>query len=144
MKSLWNSIDVSHQKIKEFGYVIFTVVGLIIPITGAYLNGFSITSTGIVLFLFGILFLGLCLRFQSFMDPVYRSWMLLALAMGFIMTRVIIAIVYYLMITPVGLIRRCSGSSTPKRIRASKKMHADTYWMTRAYVYNKDSTQQQF
>jgi hypothetical protein len=144
MKSLWNSIEVNQKKINEFGYVIFTVVGLIIPITGAYLNDFSLTHTGIVLMLFGIVFLGLCLKVQSFMDPVYRGWMILALAMGFIMTRVIIALVYYLMITPVGLIRRYIGSSTPKRLRASKKIHADTYWISRAYLYNKESTEQQF
>jgi hypothetical protein len=43
------------------------------------------------------------------LGPVYSAWMRLALMISKITTPVLMAIVYFLVITPIGLIRRLAG-----------------------------------
>jgi Na+-transporting methylmalonyl-CoA/oxaloacetate decarboxylase gamma subunit len=144
MYKIWNNIDVSPKKIREFGLVIFIVVGLIIPVIIFYKYGFDISNTVIVLFASGTLFFGATLLLYSVMTPVYRVWMLLALGMGFVMTRIIISLVYIILITPIGLIRRVWGSETPKNIRNFKKSDTESYWIARDDPYRSESTERQF
>jgi Na+-transporting methylmalonyl-CoA/oxaloacetate decarboxylase gamma subunit len=70
--------------------------------------------------------------------------MLLALGMGFVMTRIIISLVYIILITPIGLIRRVWGSETPKNIRNFKKSDTESYWIARDDSYRSESTERQF
>ncbi|HEV7903468.1 MAG TPA: SxtJ family membrane protein, partial [Pyrinomonadaceae bacterium] len=53
-----------------------------------------------------------------------RLWMGLAEAMGFVMTRVILGVVYFLFVTPIGLVRRLFGGD-PLGRRARR---AESYW----------------
>ena len=53
-----------------------------------------------------------------------RLWMGLAEVMSFVMTRVILAIVFFLLVTPIGLIRKLVGGD-PLNRRANK---SDSYW----------------
>jgi ABC-type xylose transport system permease subunit len=54
----------------------------------------------------------------------YRLWMKLAEGMSFVMTRVVLLLVFYVAIVPIGLLRRMMGSD-PLRRRAGK---SDSYW----------------
>jgi hypothetical protein len=45
------------------------------------------------------------------LGPVYSAWMRFALAISKITTPVLMAVVYFLVITPIGLIRRAAGKS---------------------------------
>ena len=144
MKQLWNNIDASPKKIREFGLVIFVVVGLIIPAIIFYKHGIDVSNTVIYLIVSGTTFLCATIFLYPVMIPIYKSWMLMALGMGFVMTRVIISLVYLIMMTPVGLIRRLSGSETPKNIRNFKKSDSESYWIPRNDPYSKESTERQF
>lgn len=53
-----------------------------------------------------------------------RLWMGLAEAMGFVMTRVILGVVFFLFVTPIGLVRRLSGGD-PLGRRGSR---TESYW----------------
>lgn len=53
-----------------------------------------------------------------------RTWMTLAEALGFIMTRVTLGIVFYLVVTPIGFIKRLQGWD-PLRLRATP---SKSYW----------------
>jgi hypothetical protein len=46
------------------------------------------------------------------LESVRHYWMKLAEALGWVNTRIILAIVYYLVITPIGLVMRLFGRST--------------------------------
>lgn len=62
------------------------------------------------------------------LKPLYRAWMGVALVLGWLMTMVLLSLVFYLVITPTGLIRRLSGkSSMRRRARAT----GDSYWTPR-------------
>ena len=57
-----------------------------------------------------------------------RLWMGLAAGMSFVMTRVILAIIFFLLVVPIGLIRRLVGGD-PLHRRAAP---SESYW--RPYV----------
>lgn len=48
------------------------------------------------------------------LKPIYRGWMFFALILGWINTRILLALVFYLMITPMGLIMRLFGKNAMK------------------------------
>ena len=64
------------------------------------------------------------------LKPVYRVWMTLAVVMGFIMTRVILSVVYYLVMTPIGLAMRLFGKD-PMHRRIDPE--ASSYWIEKSY-----------
>ncbi len=55
--------------------------------------------------------------------PIHRWWMKLAEALGWINTRLILIVVYYLLVTPIGLVMRLFGRSPLAIDRKAK-----TYW----------------
>ena len=61
-----------------------------------------------------------------------RLWMGLAAAMSFVMTRVILAIIFFLMVVPIGLLRKLMGGD-PLGRRAAP---TESYW--KAYPRQRD------
>jgi hypothetical protein len=53
-----------------------------------------------------------------------RLWMRFGEALSFVMTRVVLAIVFYLVVTPIGWIRKATGGDPLRRRGAS----GETYW----------------
>ena len=126
--------------------MIFIVVGVIVPLIHFFSNDYSFGPFAIVLFLSSFTLLVLCVTVPKLMGPIYRIWMLLALGLGFVMTRVIITIVYFTLITPIGLVRRFSGSDTPKWIRANKTKFKDktSYWIQKEVSFHRETAERQF
>ena len=56
-----------------------------------------------------------------------RAWMALAEKIGWVMTRVILAVVYYIVLTPIGAIRRLTGADPLRRRRARSGSSWDPY-----------------
>lgn len=49
------------------------------------------------------------------LGPVYRVWMALGHALGWFNTRVILGIIFYLVVTPMALVRRLLGKDSMRR-----------------------------
>ena len=49
------------------------------------------------------------------LNPVYQVWMRIGLVMGWINTRLILGIIFYIILTPMGIIRRTMGSDPMRR-----------------------------
>jgi len=62
----------------------------------------------------GLIILGLLL--PRALAPVYRGWMVLGHALGWLNTRIILGLLFYGMITPMGLVMRLFGKD-PLRLR---------------------------
>lgn len=79
---------------------------------------------------FGIagLFLVLGLAVPVALRPVQKAWMAFAIALGWVMTRVILVVLFYLGVTPVGLIARVVGK---KFIDLGFEPERDSYWIKR-------------
>ena len=77
--------------------------------------------------------LGTLLVISAFVSPtslrvVYRGWMALGQALGWFNTRIILGVVFYLLITPMGLLMRLAGKDLVRRRYAPE---ADTYRVVR-------------
>jgi hypothetical protein len=60
--------------------------------------------------------------------PVHKYWMKLALLLGLLSSHVILALLYYLLVTPLGLVMRGLGKN-PLTLRPEEQ--AGSYWMKR-------------
>jgi len=68
-------------------------------------------------------FLGACA--PAWLKPVHAFWMGLAQALSWVNTRIILAVMFYLVISPIGLCMRLFGKDLlDKKIEKSKK----SYW----------------
>jgi len=63
--------------------------------------------------------------------PLYFVWMTLAVLLGFVMTRVILSVFFFLVLTPVGLIMRLFGHD-PLQRRIDRQ--AASYWIPKKYL----------
>ena len=59
-------------------------------------------TVGTILFMLGILV-------PAILKPIYWIWMIFATILGWIMTRIILSILFYVILTPIGLISRVFG-----------------------------------
>ncbi|MBN1526142.1 MAG: hypothetical protein JW919_00955 [Candidatus Omnitrophica bacterium] len=77
----------------------------------------------------GIIFFGLGLFIPSALKQVQRAWMALGLAMGFFVSRLILSLLFYAVITPIGLTMKLFGKDMlDERIDKNKP----SYWHPRA------------
>ena len=77
-----------------------------------------ILTIGVVLYVLGI-------TLTVVLKPIYLMWMIFATVLGWIMTRVILSVLFYAILTPIGLISRLFG----KQFLELKWNKTDiTYW----------------
>lgn len=62
----------------------------------------------------------------TLLKPFHRVWMTVALGMGWIMTRVILGIFFYLVFTPIAVLKRLFSKDT---FHQKIDKQADTYWI---------------
>lgn len=118
------NIKSEKSDIRKFGITI----GLFLMILGGYLfwrgrNAFEI------LLVSGIALCVLGLAIPIVLKPIYWIWMVLAVILGWIMTRVILSLLFYIVITPIGLLSRLSGN---RFLDLKWDKSKDTYWNYRA------------
>jgi hypothetical protein len=73
------------------------------------------------------------------LEPVERAWMRLAHLLSRVTTPVFMGIVYFLVITPTGMVRRSLGRSALRRSRA-----ASSYWVPRDPAARRSDLEHQF
>jgi hypothetical protein len=72
---------------------------------------------------------------------VYRPWMMLALFLGSIASRVVLTLAFFLVLAPIGLLQRLFG----KRALEFDLVRGDTsYWKTRAGAPVSEEYERQF
>jgi len=97
---------------RSFGYVVggaFAALGL----WWMYRAKFA-TASRVALVVGALLLVFGALAPRALVHP-YRWWMALAEKLGWVMTRVILAIVFFLVLLPIGAIRRVTGADPLRR-----------------------------
>jgi hypothetical protein len=74
------------------------------------------------------LFFALCA--PQLLGPVRKVWMTLAAALGWVTTRVILSLLFYLVITPVGFAAKLAGK---RFLDLEFERDAHSYWMRREH-----------
>jgi len=121
---------------KKFGIGLFVISSLIgtlqlILENELYIYFFSLAATLLVISLFIPLFL----------KPLYILFSYIGFGMGWVMTRVILTLLYYLVFTPIGIIRKLAGKSFLD-IKFERK--ENTYWIDKKTGNNIKSFEKQF
>ena len=89
-----------------------------------------------------IVFLSLAFICPLLLKPVQKLWMSLAVLLGWFMTRVILIILFYLVVTPIALLARLCGKYF---LNTKLDRNAKSYWITRkAATSDKKSYENQF
>lgn len=132
MRVLWQEIkavDTSTKALRSFGWVVGGVL-LVIAVVVWGRNGFALTTAAYVLGGIGGALVVLGGAAPVILKPVYRVWMALAVVLGFVMTRVILTVVFFLVMTPIGLVMRLLGKD-PLHRRLDPD--AASYWIEKSY-----------
>ncbi len=122
-------IDASHKHVRSFG-ILFAVIGIVLIPAFVYWKNGAYTNVSIISTWIGVLMGGSGMWAPSILRPVFIAWMKFAMILNWIMTRFIIGLVFLFIMTPIGLIRRLSGSDTPKSFHAFRE-NTSSYWKHR-------------
>jgi hypothetical protein len=114
------NIDSSLKKLKEFGIVVGGILIIISSILFYNDNEFQIwLFAGLYLIL-----IGLILPKLHFFP--HKIWMILAVLLGIVMNKIILFVMYFLIVTPIGLIGKIFGKEfLDSKLENGKK----SYWI---------------
>lgn len=107
--------SVSKKQITETG-IVFALVFIIVGLYSGVDIWFPLAG--------GLLLVSLI--FPLALKPMAYIWFILSKALGWITSRIILILVFYLLIMPVGVIRRLMGKDS-LQLRSFKKEHKTAY-----------------
>ena len=136
--SLWkeiNDIPSNKRDLRQFGVTMGVVFGLFGGYSAWRGHGFWIYAAEV-----GVFFLAFGLIFPVALKPVQKIWMTLALLMGWVMSRVILCVLFFAAVTPIGLLLRLGGKDLLDLKRGSRR---PSEWRARK-VREKEDYENQF
>ena len=113
----------SQSSNKSFGllfFVVFLIIGLWPLKNGENINFYFITAS--------VIFLFLGLINSKLLSPLNKSWIKLGEILGIIIAPIVMALVYFVILTPVSLIVRIFGKDLLSLKLLKEK---ETYWIER-------------
>ena len=113
----------SQSSNKSFGllfFVVFLIIGLWPLKNGENLNFYFITAS--------VIFLLLGLINSKLLTPLNKSWIKLGEILGIVIAPIVMALVYFVILTPVSLIVRVFGKDLLNLKFLKEK---ETYWIKR-------------
>ncbi len=109
--------------LRKFGLTVGTVLllaGIVLYLTGKS-SSVIFGGAGVLLILFGLIL-------PNILKPLNKIWMTLAVILGWFMSRLILFILFYIVITPIGVFLRIAGKDF-LNLRTDK--NSDSYWEKR-------------
>lgn len=121
-------IDTSSKKIRQFGWLWFVVLAMLQVYVLYPFDAPALTLLDFVWIVAGTILLLISYVLPSLLKPLYLIWMGLAIVLGAVVNVIIISIVFYLVITPIGWgVRLTKGDLL--NVRPSKN---GSYWISRS------------
>ena len=131
------NIKSEKSDLRKFGITI----GVILLIISGFLYWKEKESFQIFLIVGSVLFV-LGIVIPVILKPIYWIWMIFATILGWIMTRVILSLLFYIIVTPIGLIPRFFGKQFLE-LRWDKSK--ESYWNFRTNEHlKKENYEKQF
>ncbi len=125
------------KDLRKFGIT----VGLVFTLLGALLL-WRQKAYYYWLFIAAATFLVPGLLVPVLLRPLHKVWMTVAIVLGWIMTRIILTVLFYLVITPIGLLGRLFGKSF---LDLKFDNNAESYWIPRKKAeFVKEAYEKQF
>lgn len=118
------SIESSNKKLRDFGLL----VGFVLHIIGALLFWSGTDGFLFIFITIGILFIFVSVTVPATLKPVYSIWMTVGIILGWIMTRLILGMLFYLVFTSTRLIATIFGK---RFLLLQKDCSTSSYWKFR-------------
>ncbi len=131
------NIKSGKKELREFGVTVGIVFGLL-----SGLLWWRHKDNYVCFFVLSLVLIISGLAMPIILKPIQKVWMAIAVIIGAIMTRVILCFLFYIVITPIGLLRKMSGKDV-MNLQFNKSL--DSYWIPRKKeAVNKASYEKQF
>jgi len=114
------NIKESKKDLRKFGLS----VGIVLFIISALLFWFDKTSY-LIFGIIGVSLIILAIVYPKLLKPFNKVWMSIAIVLGWFMTKVILIILFYIILTPIGIIAKIFGK---KFLNLKKDKAVNTYW----------------
>lgn len=116
-------IPSSQKHLREFG---LTVGGVFLALGLLFLWKEKPYALAVIVVSLGLIGTGFLV--PSALKPIQIAWMSLALCLGWVMSRVILCAVFYLVMTPIGFILKATG----RGFEAQKRGASGSDWVARS------------
>ena len=118
----FKNIQSTNKILKSFGLTI----GFLIVVIGGFFF-YNKNELFVYFFSIGLIFICLSLIAPTVLKPIHKIWMTFAIIIGWVMTRVILSILFYLIISTIGIFARIVG----KDFLNLKSKSNESYWNIR-------------
>jgi len=129
LKEEFKHIKETNKDFRKFGLTVGFVLVLI-----ALLLFYFEKPSAIYFVVIGVFLILSGFIYPKILGPLNKVWMGLAIVLGFIMSRVILTILFYFVLTPISFIARIFGK---KFIVLKYDKSAKTYWEKRSVIQKK-------
>ncbi|OGU63946.1 MAG: hypothetical protein A2W30_06195 [Ignavibacteria bacterium RBG_16_36_9] len=129
LKEEFKHIKETNKDLRKFGLTVGGVLAAIAALLFYFEKPSAIyyAVIGGLLILFGALF-------PQLLKPLNKLWMGLAIVLGFFMSRVILTVLFYLVLTPISFLAKLVGK---KFMVLKYNKSANTYWEKRTIIQKK-------
>jgi hypothetical protein len=136
----WSDIPFrpDQKMLRQFGILCLVFFGGIAAWRGVTRG---VDTTVIVLAVLAVVLGSIGLARPAWLRPIFVAWIVAAFPIGWIISHVMLIAMYYLVITPIGLIFRVSGRDA---LRIRPQAGASTYWQPKAQAAGPERYFQQF
>ena len=110
----WRALPATRPALRSFGRTVGAVL-VLAGVAAAWKRGWDVRGLPAALGATGAALVVLGLGAPRALAPLYRVWMLLAVVLGFVMTRVVLTLVFFCLVAPIGLVRRALGHDPMQR-----------------------------
>ena len=114
-------VKLDKKGLRDFGLIFGLMIALVFGIVGPLLWRHALPLWP---WIAAVIFWVWALLAPQTLNPVYQVWMRIGLVLGWINTRLILGIIFYLILTPMGIIRRSMGRDPMGR---EWKRHVESY-----------------
>ncbi len=123
-------IKSTKSDLRKFGLL----VGFVFLIVGLIFHNVYLVVVATTLIIFGMLF-------PRALRPFQKLWMISAVIMGWVMSRVILSLLFFLVVTPVAFCARMFGK---RFFETAPRKRTKSYWRVHEQYRGKESYERQF
>lgn len=128
---------INRNELKKFGFLIasvFVLIGVIIPFFKDRSFNPYLSAIAVILFLLAVVI-------PAALTPLYTVWMKLGKILNRINSFLILSIIFYALVTPIGIIFRMFKDNSKK---FAYKTNADSYWIKKNKINSKEDIRRMF
>ncbi len=129
------------QGLRNFGLM---MAGFIALVFGVIIPFFRKHESPAWVWAIAVFFVAFALVAPNFLNPVYQVWMRFGLALGWVETRIVLGVVFYVMMLPMGVVMRLLGNDPMRRELQRNNQKPDNSYRIPSKLRTKESLERPF